>query len=200
MNQRLTKKQKKVYDFIATYIQQKGYSPSIRDIARHFNLTPRGAHIHVIALEKKGYITRNPNKSRSISLVNRLASISIPVKGKIATEQGIEMFETVDEEIEIPVKMIKGFGDYFALKVEDNSMIDAHIIEGDYVILKRQYKVSNGQIAAIVYQKKLFLKKFFLKNEKVVLLSENKDTDPITCDIKDIRIIGKLIGVIRILD
>lgn len=198
MTQHLTKKQKKVLDFITSFIQQNGYSPSIRDIARHFKLTPRGAHIHVLALEKKGYITRNPNRSRSITLTKRPESISVPVKGKIAAGQGIEMFEEIDEEIEIPIRMIKGFGDYFALKVEGDSMTDAHILDGDFVILKRQYKVSNGQIAAVVYQDKITLKKFYLKDDKVILVPENKSMEPIICSAKEVRVIGKLVGIIRI--
>ncbi|ABR31038.1 LexA family transcriptional regulator [Thermosipho melanesiensis] len=194
---KLTEKQQKVLDFIKNYIQQNGYSPSIRDIAKHFKLTPRGAHIHVIALEKKGYITRNPKNSRSISLVKRQESILIPVKGKISAGMGIEMFEIVDEEIEIPVRMISGFGNYFALKVEGNSMIDAHIINGDYVILKKQYRIPNGQIAAVVFDNKVTLKRFYHKKDKVELVPENKDMNPIVCDAKDIKVIGKLVGIIR---
>ncbi|SHH17448.1 transcriptional repressor LexA [Thermosipho atlanticus] len=200
MNQKLTRKQQRVLDFITSFIQQNGYSPSIRDIAKHFKLTPRGAHIHVIALEKKGYIKKNSNKSRSISLVKRPESISVPVKGKISAGQGIEMFEIIDEEIEIPVRMLKGFGDYFALKVEGDSMIDAHILDGDFVILRRQYKVSNGQIAAVVYKDKITLKRFYLKDNKVVLKPENSNMEPIICSANEVRVIGKIIGVIRIFD
>ncbi|MBT1248253.1 MULTISPECIES: transcriptional repressor LexA [unclassified Thermosipho (in: thermotogales)] len=193
----LTEKQKKVLDFITSYIQQNGYSPSIRDIAKHFKLTPRGAHIHVIALEKKGYITRNPKNSRSISLIKRPESVSIPVKGKISAGLGIEMFEIIDEEIEIPIRMISGFGNYFALKVEGDSMIDAHIMDGDYVILKKQYRIPNGQIAAVVFNNKVTLKRFYHKKEKVELVPENKNMKPITCNTKDVKVIGKLVGIIR---
>ncbi|ACJ76008.1 LexA repressor [Thermosipho africanus H17ap60334] len=194
----LTNRQKMVLDFITSYIQQNGYSPSIRDIAKHFKLTPRGAHIHVLALEKKGYITRNPKNSRSISLVKRPETVSIPVKGKISAGQGIEMFELVDEEIEIPVRMINGYGNYFALRVEGTSMIEAHIIDGDYVILKKQYRIPNGQIAAVVFDNKVTLKRFYHKNDKVELVPENSSMSPIICDAKDVKVIGKLVGVIRI--
>lgn len=194
----LTERQKKILDFITDYIQQNGYSPSIRDIAKHFRLSPRGAHIHVLALEKKGYIERNPKKFRSISLVKRSDSVSVPVKGKISAGKGIEMFEIVDEEIEIPVRMIDGYGNYFALKVEGDSMIEAHIVDGDYVILKKQYRIPNGQIAAVVFDNKVTLKRFYHKKDKVELVPENSKIEPIICDAKDVKVIGKLVGIIRI--
>ncbi|QTA38227.1 repressor LexA [Thermosipho ferrireducens] len=193
----LTERQKKVLDFITNYIQQRGYSPSIRDIARHFKITPRGAQLHLIALEKKGYITRNGNKSRTISLVKRPESISVPVKGQISAGQGIEMFEIVDEEIEIPIRMLQGYGDYFALKVTGDSMVDAHIIDGDYVIIKRQYKVANGQIAAAVIGDKVTLKRFYLKEDRVELVPENENMGTIICSPGEVKIIGKLVGIIR---
>uniref|UniRef100_A0A7C5VMS3 LexA repressor n=1 Tax=Fervidobacterium thailandense TaxID=1008305 RepID=A0A7C5VMS3_9BACT len=194
----LTEKQAKVYEFIKNYILLKGHSPSIRDIARHFKMTPRGAQQHVIALEKKGYIKRG-HGARTISLVERTESIAIPVKGKIAAGQAIEMFEEVGEEIEVPVMMLRGYGEYFALKVQGDSMINAHIVDGDYVILKKQHTAENNSIVAVVVDDKITLKRFVLRNNHVELVPENENFEVIKVDPKKVRIVGKMVGLIRIL-
>jgi len=193
----LTERQQQVFEFIKDFITMKGYSPSVRDVARHFKMTPRGAQQHIIALEKKGYIkrTRGP---RTITLTDRRESVIVPVKGKIAAGQAIEMFEEVDEEIEVPLVMLRGYGEYFALKVQGDSMIKAHIVDGDYVILKRQYTAENNSIVAVVVDERITLKRFFLKDDVVELVPENDSYSVIKCDPKKVRIVGKMIGLIRI--
>lgn len=193
----LTEKQQYIYEFIKDYVIMKGYAPSIRDIARHFKMTPRGAQQHLIALEKKGYIKRGKGP-RTISLTDRKESVIVPVKGKIAAGQAIEMFEEIDEEIEVPLLMLKGYGEYFALKVQGDSMIDAHIIDGDYVIMKRQYAAENNAIVAAVVDDKITLKRFVLRDDRVELIPENNLYQTIICDPKKVRIIGKMVGLIRI--
>jgi len=193
----LTEKQTLVYDFIKEYIMIKGYAPSIRDVAKRFKMTPRGAQQHVIALEKKGYIKRGKGP-RTISLSDRKESIIVPVKGKIAAGQAIEMFEEIDEEIEVPLDMLKGYGEYFALKVQGESMINAHIIDGDYVILKRQYTAENNSIVAAVVDDKITLKRINVRDEQVELVPENDAYQVMVYDPKRVRIIGKMIGLIRI--
>lgn len=193
----LTEKQAKVYEFIKNYVLLKGH-PSIRDIARHFKMTPRGAQQHVIALEKKGYIKRG-HGARTISLVERTESVAIPVKGKIAAGQAIEMFEEVGEEIEVPVMMLRGYGEYFALKVQGDSMINVHIIDGDYVILKKQHTAENNSIVAVVVDDKITLKRFVLRDNHVELVPENENFEIMKVDPKKVRIVGKMVGLIRIL-
>ncbi|WP_448374786.1 transcriptional repressor LexA [Fervidobacterium sp.] len=194
----LTERQQQVFEFIKDFITMKGYSPSVRDVARHFKMTPRGAQQHIIALEKKGYIkrTRGP---RTITLTDRRESVVVPVKGKIAAGQAIEMFEEVDEEIEVPLVMLRGYGEYFALKVQGDSMIKAHIVDGDYVILKRQYTAENNSIVAVVVDERITLKRFFLKDDVVELVPENDAYSVIKCDPKKVRIVGKMIGLIRLI-
>ncbi|MGC8820209.1 MAG: transcriptional repressor LexA [Fervidobacterium sp.] len=194
----LTERQQLIYEFIKDYMIMKGYAPSIRDIARHFRMTPRGAQQHVIALEKKGYIKRGKGP-RTISLSERKESIVVPVKGTIAAGQAIEMFEKIDEEIEVPLAMLKGYGEYFALKVQGDSMINAHIMDGDYVILKRQYNAENNSIVAAVVEDKVTLKKFVLKSDHVELIPQNDEYETIVCDPKKVRIIGRMVGLIRIM-
>ncbi|AMW32688.1 transcriptional repressor LexA [Fervidobacterium islandicum] len=193
----LTERQQQVYEFIKEYITIKGFAPSIRDVARHFKMTPRGAQQHIIALEKKGYIKRSKG-ARAITLADRKESIVVPVKGKIAAGQAIEMFEEVDEEIEVPIEMLRGYGEYFALKVQGDSMTNAHIIDGDYVILKKQYTAENNSIVAAVVDDKITLKRFILKDNVVELVPENESYPIMRYDPKKVRIIGKMVGLIRI--
>jgi len=122
----------------------------------------------------------------------------VPVKGKIAAGQAIEMFEEIDEEIEVPLAMLKGYGEYFALKVQGESMINAHIIDGDYVILKRQYTAENNSIVAAVVDDKITLKRINVRDEQVELVPENDAYQVMVYDPKRVRIIGKMIGLIRI--
>lgn len=193
----LTEKQQHIYEFIKDYVIMKGYAPSIRDIAKHFKMTPRGAQQHLIALEKKGYIKRGKGP-RTISLTERKESVIVPVKGKIAAGQAIEMFEEVDEEIEVPLLMLKGYGEYFALKVQGDSMVNAHIIDGDYVIMKKQYAAENNSIVAAVVEEKITLKRFVLRDDYVELIPENESYQAIVYEPKKVRIIGKMVGLIRI--
>ncbi|HOK87211.1 MAG TPA: transcriptional repressor LexA [Fervidobacterium sp.] len=193
----LTERQTLIYDFIREYILMKGYAPSIRDIARRFKMTPRGAQQHVIALEKKGYIKRGKG-ARTISLTERKESVVVPVKGKIAAGQAIEMFEEIDEEIEVPLAMLRGYGEYFALKVQGDSMINAHIVDNDYVVMKKQYTAENNSIIAAVVEDKVTLKRIFLKDDQVELVPENESYQVMVYDPKKIRIIGKMVGLIRI--
>ncbi|MEN3043448.1 MAG: transcriptional repressor LexA [Fervidobacterium sp.] len=194
----LTEKQQHIFEFIKDYMIMKGYAPSIRDIARHFKMTPRGAQQHLIALEKKGYIKRGKGP-RTISLTERKESVIVPVKGRIAAGQAIEMFEQVDEEIEVPLLMLKGYGEYFALRVHGDSMINAHIMDGDYVVMKKQYAAENNAIVAAVVEDKITLKRFVLRNNHVELIPENDAYQTIICEPKKVRIIGKMVGLIRII-
>ncbi len=194
---KLTQRQLEIYNFVKNYIILKGYPPSLREIASHFRITPRGAQINIRALEKKGYIKKGKG-SRTITLVDRKESILVPVKGKIAAGSAIEMFEIIDEEIEVPLVMLRGNGDYFALKVQGDSMIDAHIIDGDFVVLKRQYTAHNGAIVAAVVDGKATLKKFYIKDNVVELVPQNKEYQTIRLSPEDVRIVGVMVGLIRI--
>ncbi|MFN6992367.1 MAG: transcriptional repressor LexA, partial [Fervidobacterium sp.] len=150
------------------------------------------------SLEKKGYIKRAKGP-RTISIVDRKENIVVPVKGKIAAGQAIEMFEEVDEEIEVPLAMLRGYGEYFALKVQGDSMINAHIMDGDYVIMKRQYTAENNSIIAAVLEDKITLKRFFLRDGFVELVPENDAYQKIVCEAKKVKIVGKMVGLIRII-
>ncbi|MCD6102462.1 MAG: repressor LexA, partial [Thermotogaceae bacterium] len=175
----LTKRQRDVLNFINAYISKYGFSPSIRDIAREFRITPRGASIHLIALEKKGYITRS-KKARSVRVVNRIEGIKLPLVGTIAAGNAIEALENQTELIEVPMSMVKSGYEHFLLRVKGTSMIEEHIIDRDLVVIRKQNTASNGDIVAVLVDNAdATLKKFYAKSDKVILKPANRELKPL---------------------
>ncbi len=196
----LTEKQKKVLIFIEEYMNKYGYPPSIRDIARRFRITPRGAQMHLVALEKKGYIKRSGKKARAINISRRTEAVLVPVVGTIAAGEAIDMVEESEEEIEVPKTMMSVGFDYFALRVKGNSMIGDHIVDGDYVIIRKQDFADPGDIIAVsIDNEQATLKRLSYENEMVVLKPSNPEMGPIVVEPDRVRILGKLVGVIRII-
>jgi len=194
----LTKRQRDVLNFINAYISKYGFSPSIRDIAREFRITPRGASIHLIALEKKGYITRS-KKARSVRVVNRIEGIKLPLVGTIAAGNAIEALENQTELIEVPMSMVKSGYEHFLLRVKGTSMIEEHIIDRDLVVIRKQNTASNGDIVAVLVDNTdATLKKFYAKSDKVILKPANRELKPLELESSRVKILGKLVGVIRI--
>jgi len=193
----LTKRQRDVLNFINAYISKHGFSPSIRDIAREFRITPRGASIHLIALEKKGYITRS-KKARSVRIVNRIEGIKLPVVGTIAAGNAIEALENPTELIEVPMSMVKSGYEHFLLRVKGTSMIEEHIIDKDLVVIRKQNTASNGDIVAVLVDNvDATLKKFYAESDKVILKPANRELKPLELESSRVKILGKLVGVIR---
>lgn len=196
----LTKRQEKVLEFIEEYMEKHGYPPSIRDIARKFRITPRGAQIHLIALEKKGYIVRGSGKARAISLTKRREAVLVPVVGTVAAGEAIQMVELPDEEIEIPKSMCAPGFEHFALRVKGDSMIGDHIIDGDYVVIRKQDHADPGDIVVVsIDDSEATLKRLRMDKGKVILEPSNPEMEPIVVEPERVRILGKLVGVIRIM-
>jgi len=196
----LTEKQKKVLQFIEEYMDKYGYPPSIRDIARRFRITPRGAQMHLKALEKKGVIKRKDGKARALKLTKRTDAILLPVLGEIAAGEAIEMVPEADEEIEVPKAMVAVGYEHFVLRVRGESMIGDHIMDGDYVIIRRQVTANVGDIVAVsIDDNEATLKRLYYENNMVRLEPSNPDMEPIVVEPERVRILGKLVGVIRIL-
>lgn len=194
----LTDRQKKVLDFIVSYVEKHGYSPSIRDIARAFHITPRGAMMHLIALEKKGYISRS-RKARSIKLLNMGEAVRLPIVGIIAAGTAIEVFEQVIETIEVPRQIIKAGFEHYVLKVKGNSMIDEHIVENDYVVMRKQETANNGDIVSVLVDgDQATLKKIYFEPGKILLKPANASMKTIEIEPWRVKITGKVVGVIRL--
>lgn len=194
----LTRRQKEVYDFINQKIRQRGYGPTVREIAGEFEIkSPNGVVCHLNALVKKGLISREPNMSRAISILGKKTSLTaIPMAGTIAAGQPLEapeQTETVDF-----TEMFAKPG-YFALKVRGQSMIEDHIEEGDYVIVKRQQTARDGQtVVALLNGDETTLKRFYREAHRIRLEPANSSMKPIYA--KQVEVLGVVTGVVRRFD
>jgi len=206
----------KILDHIAATLRTRGYPPSVREIARAVGLASTSAvHHHLLILEREGYLERGAAQSRAIRLTPTAAirlglsselvpqSISaaahvLPIIGEIAAGGPIEAYQDASETLAIP-DILAPTGDAYVLKVRGDSMIDAHIEDGDYVLIRPQSTARDGDIVvAQVEENAVTLKRFFKEQGRVRLQPANPAYPPQF--YPDVRIQGKLIGVIRKLD
>jgi len=192
----LTKKQKKILDYIQGCYQKNGYSPSHEEIRKHFKLSSVSTVNHYMKiLQKKGYIKREKNTARSVEIGKREFMISIPFKGYIAAGQPIEAIEEY-ETITVPKNLVSASGQHFALGVKGDSMIDEGIFDGDTVIIRKQNSVENGETAiALINGNEVTLKKIFKEKNRIRLQPANPNLKPLY--VKSVIIQGKVISAFR---
>ncbi len=193
----LTPRQREIYNFIRGKIQGRGYGPTVREIGLHFEIkSPNGVMCHLKALQKKGLIHREPNMSRAIQLLEDPVSahqMGLKLLGRIAAGQPLE---AVEQHEELTFSDWTEPGDKFALKVTGDSMIEEHIADGDFVILRRQEQARDGQIVAVRDDDgEATLKKFFRDKNRIRLEPANKTMKPIYRD--RVNVLGVLVGVVR---
>jgi repressor LexA len=198
----LTQKQKQILEFITNFVKEKNYPPSIREIADHFQITPKGAYDHLKAIEKKGFIKTEKNRSRAIELVKTNTDvdfdmIKIPLVGRVAAGAPILAEENIEEYLTFPRSMIPANSerDIFALRVTGDSMIDAKINDGDIAIIKKTSTAENGDIVVALIDDEATLKYFYKEKDHIRLEPANAKYKPIIT--KNAIIIGKLIGLYR---
>lgn len=191
----LTKRQRMVYEFIRDKIRNRGYGPTVREIGKRFKISsPNGVMCHLKALEKKGLITREPNMSRAIQLTaGPQGEVGLPLAGRVAAgvmHEAIEQTETIDFGQMLHRKS------HFVLEVSGDSMIDAHITDGDYVVVKKQRTAAAGQmVVARTEDGEATLKYWFPERRRIRLQPANADMDPIY--VRDARVVGVVVGVVR---
>lgn len=191
----LTKRQKAVYEFIRDKIRNRGYGPTVREIGEKFKISsPNGVMCHLRALEKKGLITREPNMSRAIQLSTEPAEeLGLPLAGEVAAgvmHEAIEQYERVD------FGQIFGKKNQFALKVRGDSMVDAQILDGDYVVIKKQRTANKGDIVvAQTEDGEATLKYWHPEKNRIRLQPANDEMSPIY--VKNAKVLGVLVGVVR---
>lgn len=193
----LTSRQREIYNFIRSKIQGRGYGPTVREIGIQFQIkSPNGVMCHLKALQKKGLIHREPNMSRAIQLLDDPTSspaMGLKLLGRIAAGQPIE---AIEQDEELGFAEWEGADDKFALRVSGNSMIEEHIADGDFVVIKRADQARDGQIVAVRDDEgEATLKKFFRERNRVRLEPANKTMKPIFRD--NVEILGILVGVVR---
>lgn len=197
---RISERQRQILDFIKSEVESKGYPPSVREIGDAVGLQSSSTvHGHLRKLEELEYIRRDPSKPRAIELLGgdspRVRSISVPVVGRVTAGAPILAVENIEEYYPIPQDFVE-HEDVFILRVKGESMIEAGILDGDYVLVESQKTARNGEIVvALVGNEEATVKRFFHEGTYVRLQPENSTMEPILVD--DVLILGKVIGVFR---
>jgi repressor LexA len=200
MRKELTNRQRKVLDFITNYLRDTGYPPTIREIAGEFKISSKGAYDHLLAVEKKGYIRRDPAKPRAIELMDFVPGraygpvIEIPVLGRVAAGEPLLASQNIERTITLSNDLIRT-EEPFALRIKGESMMGAGILEGDYVIVKQQQNADQGDIVVALIGDEATVKRFYRAGDHVRLQPENPTMKPII--VKDVTILGKVVGLFR---
>lgn len=200
-NRNLNGKQREVLDFIRSELYAKGYPPSVREICEAVGLKSTSTvHGHLERLEKKGYIRRDPTKPRAIEVLDNsplsLARelVEVPIIGKVTAGQPILAVENIEDTFPLPVDFLSG-DNHFILVVRGESMIEAGILDSDYVVVKQQNHAYNGDIVVALIGEEATVKTFYKEKDHVRLQPQNPFMEPIITN--DVQILGKVIGVFR---
>lgn len=207
MPAKLSKRQQQVYDFIKSYIEEKSYGPTVREIAEAVNLSsPSTVHVHLKNLEEKGFIVRDAMKSRSIALPHQESSepafgaqafsntLALPLVGNVAAGEPILAEQNIESTLTLPTEIV-GDAASFILSVHGESMIEAGINDGDYVVVKEQQVARNGEIVVALIDDGATVKRFYKENDHIRLQPENSTMEPIIT--RDCAIVGKVVAVLR---
>ncbi len=207
MRKKLTDRQQEIYEFIAQTIRDRGFPPTIREIMEAFQIaSTNGVRTTLAALEKKGFIKRRPMLSRGIELTDYVerdlpASLEIreiPVIGRVAAGEPILAAENVEGTVAVDRSFVRS-DEVFALRVRGESMRDAGIMDGDYVLARQQATATAGDIVVAVIGEEATVKRFYPEGRKVRLMPENEMFEPIVVDPGQdaFRIAGKIVGLMR---
>ena len=192
-----------ILEFIDSYIKTTGYPPSIREMGAAVGLKSTSAvHVQLSKLEKRGYIIKDSSKTRAIKLVKQEVDeeipehLSVPILGEIRAGEPIYADENIVDYFPLPMTFAKN-NDVFMLKVYGDSMIEAAILDGDYIVVQKQQICQNGEIVVALIDDKATVKTFYKENGHFRLQPENKNMSPIIVD--EVSILGKVVGVFRTL-
>lgn len=215
----LTARQREIFNYIQSRIKE-GYPPTIREIGSKFGFSEKAAHDHLNALEKKKYIDREEGKPRAISILKEADPkletskwlegqnanpalvdvqrdiIEIPIFGRVAAGAPLLASQNIEGTLPIPTRMVNNH-ECFALRIIGSSMIGAGILEGDFVIVRRQANADPGDIIVALVDDEATVKRFFIDGEQVRLQPENPTIEPILFNMNDVMILGKVIGLHR---
>ena len=196
----LTKRQKEIFDYIRKYAAKTGYPPTVREIGKAVGLhSSSTVHAHLANLEKIGLLRRDPTKPRAIELLvgkakQALKGPGLPLVGEVAAGEPVLAEENIEDYLELPGVIGGEDGDYI-LRVKGDSMKDAGILEGDYVVVKQAEDAANGEIVVALLEQEATVKRFFREKDRIRLQPENSAYEPIRT--KEAQLLGKVVGVFR---
>ena len=197
----LTKRQREIFDFIKRYSSEHGYPPTVRDIGRAIGLTSSSTvHAHLSNLEKLGLVRRDPTKPRALELLGEAArkvvpgSSGLPLVGRVAAGSPILAEENIEEYVEVPQAVGGDQGEY-VLRIKGDSMKNAGILAGDYVVVRPQETADNGDIVVALVGEEATVKRYFREDDHIRLQPENELMEPIRS--REVRVLGRVVGVLR---
>jgi repressor LexA len=197
---KLTKRQQEIFEFIKQYSGRHGYPPTVRDIGKAIGLTSSSTvHAHLANLEKLGLVRRDPTKPRALELLGEAArkitgQSGLPVVGRVAAGSPILAEENIEDYVQVPPIAGGEEGEY-VLRVSGESMIDAGILDGDYVIVHKQETAMNGEIVVALVGEEATVKRYFRESDHIRLQPENTAMEPIRT--REAAVLGKVVGVCR---
>ena len=203
----LTGKRREILEFIATQLRVRGYPPSVREIGEAVGLTSSSTvHAHLSTLQKQGFLRRDPTKPRAIEVrydansgapIDRRPARHVPLVGEVAAGTDVLAHENVEELLPLP-EDFTGDGTVFMLRVRGDSMVDAGILDGDYVIVRQQARAEHGEVVvAGIPGEEATVKSFSTRGGQVVLHPANERLSPMVFDAGEVSVYGRVIGVLR---
>lgn len=201
MKNKITERQREIYEFIRTTLAARGIPPSMREIGEQFNIrSTNGVEGHLAALERSGLIVRERGKSRGISLHSgERMPATVPLLGRVAAGSPVLSPESREGEVvvDLGIFSLRTAHNIFALKVRGESMVNAHITDGDTLIVRAQATAQNGDIVVALVEGEATVKRFFNEKGLVRLQPENSSMKALYLKRGDFRIVGKAVGVLR---
>ena len=198
---KLSAKQQDILDYIKSQILERGFPPAVRDICEAVHLkSTSSVHSHLETLEKNGYIRRDPTKPRAIEILDdsfqmlRRETANVPIVGRVAAGEPLLAEQNIEDYFPIPTEFLPN-NQTFLLKVRGESMINAGILDGDYVLVEQRQTASNGEMVVALIEDGATVKTFYKEEGVIRLQPENDTMDPII--VRDVMILGKVIGVFR---
>ncbi len=198
---KISAKQQEILDYIKSQILERGFPPAVRDICEAVHLkSTSSVHSHLETLEKNGYIRRDPTKPRAIEILDdsfqmlRRETANVPIVGRVAAGEPLLAEQNIEDYFPIPTEFLPN-NQTFLLKVRGESMINAGILDGDYVLVEQRQAASNGEMVVALIEDGATVKTFYKEEGVIRLQPENDTMDPII--VRDVMILGKVIGVFR---
>ena len=198
----ITDRQKEVLTYISTYTEENSYPPTVRDISEHFGISLRAVQDHILALQKKGFLSQSQKKARSIRVLSDCREkepqtfiSKVPLLGTIAAGKPLLSEENLDGYVNLTEPFVRPGKTYFALRVRGQSMINAGILDGDLAVVEQASTAQDGQIIVAVIDDAITLKRYYKEAGRIRLQPENPQFQAIYCT--DVRIVGILSNIVR---